>query len=58
MRAKNLLSSCEEVEKISRKKSVTCQERSEFEIEEKEKVQEGNGIKFGMLVEGLRKLSD
>lgn len=57
-RAKSLLSSCEEVENISRKKSVMCQERSEFEIEEKEKIQEGNGIKFGLLVEGLKRLND
>lgn len=58
MRARSLLSSWEEVENISRKKSVTCQERPEFEIEEKEKVQEGNRIKFGMLVVGLERLSD
>lgn len=37
MGAKSLLGSCEEVENISRKKSVMCQERSEFEIEEKER---------------------
>lgn len=46
------------MENISRKKSVMCQERSEFEIEEKEKIQEGNGIKFGLLVEGLKRLND
>ena len=58
MGAKSLLGGCEEVENISRKKSVMCQERSQFEIEEKEKVQEGTGIRFGMLVEGLKRLSD
>lgn len=32
--------------------------RSEFEIEEKERVQGGNGIQFEMLVEGLKRVSD
>lgn len=31
---------------------------SEFETEEKEKVQNGDGIKCGMLVEGWKRLSD
>lgn len=58
MRTKSPLSSYEEVKNIWRKESDVSKWRSEFEMEENEKIQEGNRIKFGVLVEGLKRLSD
>lgn len=55
MRTKSPLSSYEEVKNIWRKESDVSKWRSEFEMEEKGKVQR---IKFGMLVEGLKRWSD
>lgn len=52
MRAKSLLSSCEEVKNILRMGSAISKWMSEFEMEEQEKVQQSNGVKFGVLVEG------
>lgn len=49
MRAKSLL--------ILKKESGTIKWRCEFEIEQKEKVQKGDGIKCGMLVEAWERLS-
>lgn len=57
MRTKSPLSSYEEVKNIWRKESDVSKWRSEFEMEENEKIQEGNRIKFGVLVEGLKRLS-
>lgn len=49
MRAKSLL--------ILKKESGISKWRCEFEIEQKEKVPKGDGIKCGMLVEAWKRLS-
>lgn len=50
VRAKSLL--------ILKKESGTIKWRCEFEIEQKEKAQKGDGIKCGMLVEAWKRLSN
>lgn len=42
---------------ILEKESGTIKWRCEFEIEQKEKVQKGDGIKCGMLVEACKRLT-